>query len=454
MTRTVPLLAVISVLVPARALAPTHAASTTITWVDALSLGVGGRGFPDLQNGSLTYGRFPLGAQADLSPGEWLYGQDSAGLFVQFSSDATSVHLNYTLRNAFPPYTTPFATLSPMAASGADLYAFDGTSGTWRWVASSFNGLEPPSGRTVVVESPLFSNGTGWPVPPMPAAPTWPGVTRYRLHFPSYNGVLSMAVGVPAGATLSADLSWNATAPVLYLGTSIAQGGDTGRPGQSHVARLSSTLPRTVLNYGLCGACALEQGLAKWVTAMQRVPAVLVLDCTANMDAASVRGNTPPFVAAVRAAWGEEVPIVLVEPVDDSPSWIQGDTTYNRPALRAALRDVYDSLVAGGDTAVHYVNSTALRAGADDDYEELTYEGVHLTDRGHALHAAALRSVLSPLLASAPADRPTRVSCASTAVTWPDVAGRRNSGPTPGAPPPPPPPPLTTSPGPTRASSP
>jgi hypothetical protein len=69
-------------------------------------------------------------------------------------------------------------------------------------------------------------------------------------------------------------------------------------------------------------------------------------------------------------------------------------------ALRTALRAAYNELVAGGDAALTYVPASALRPGADDAVyeEELTYEGVHPLDRGHAIFAEALHNVLLPLV--------------------------------------------------------
>jgi hypothetical protein len=374
----------------------------SLIWKDAMELGVGGRSFP-ANTGNMTYARWPAEAEPDLNPGEWSYGLHSAGLFVQFFSNATSIHLNYTLRNLYAPYATPFANLSPLAASGCDLYAFDNNQNAWRWIASSFNSIDDPSGT--VLESPMFSNATGWPVGPAPSIPSFAGTTNFRLHFPNYNGVLSLSIGVPVGASLYSDLSWNESSPIVWLGTSITQGGVVSRPGQAYVSRLSQSLPRPVNNLGLCGSCRLEPGLAYWLTKMPRVPSVLVISCTENMSVDQVATNTVPFVQAVRAAWGKSLPIVLVEPIDDTPSWLQGNSTYQRPQLREALHGAYQTLISGGDTALSYVTGSTLTASADDVFEELTYEGVHPLDRGHALIATAMNSILLPLVSSAPRDR-------------------------------------------------
>jgi hypothetical protein len=349
---------------------PLRSNALNIVWVDALTLGVGGRPFPS-NSGNLTYARWPAAAQPALNPGEWSYGLHSAGMFVEFKSNATAIHVNYTLGNS---QTSSFANFAPIGMSGVDLYAWDTASSEWRWVASAFEGLSRVGSNGVVLESPLFSNASGWPVGPAPSEPSFAGTTSYRLHFPSYNSVLAMAIGVPSGASLEGESDWDAVPPVVFLGTSITQGGVTPRPGTTYVHRLSMSLNHAVTNMGFCGSCRLELGLAKSLVSMPRVPKALVVDCTANMDTFTVQQNTVPFVKAVRAAWGPALPIVLVEPIDDTPSWFFGDALYQRGALRAALRAAYNELVADGDTALTYVPAGALRPGADDTAfeEELT----------------------------------------------------------------------------------
>ena len=178
--------------------------------------------------------------------------------------------------------------------------------------------------------------------------------------------------------------------------------------------RLSRTLPAPVINQGLCGSCRLELGLAKWLTKAAR-PSVLVIACTENMNPPLVAANTAPFVRAVRAAWGAALPIVLVEPLDFTPGWLLGETSLNRTGLRAELHAAYEQLVADGDTALTYVKGAALRVGTDSVDEEITYEGVHPLDRGHALVAAAMEGVLRPLMtAPEPALRVASPSPADT----------------------------------------
>jgi hypothetical protein len=166
-----------------------------------------------------------------------------------------------------------------------------------------------------VLESPLFSNALGWPVGPLPAADVLGATFRYRLHLPLWNGVTELQVGVPADATLTADTSWNSSAllaPIVYVGTSIAQGGNTPRPGTAfatQLGRLLGNVTRGVVNLGFSGSCRLEEGLAAWVArACAGAMAALAIDCGHDMPPELIRSNTAPFVRAVRAALGRAVP--------------------------------------------------------------------------------------------------------------------------------------------------
>jgi hypothetical protein len=60
---------------------------------------------------------------------------------------------------------------------------------------------------------------------PAPPYPSVDEISTYRLHLPSYNGVLEASIGIPTGASLEGDNSWNVSgvSPVVYVGTSITQ---------------------------------------------------------------------------------------------------------------------------------------------------------------------------------------------------------------------------------------
>ena len=166
----------------ATAAAAADGAADGIVWTDALALGLAGRAYAPEPGPDLAYARLPAAAEPDVSPAQWYWAGSSAGLYVQFSTSAVSISVNYTLRWV---NQTIWAAAAPMGCvgdppmprgaaricarmrasgacerecarrySGADLYAWDGA-GAWRWVASVEAGLSAAAaaGSPIVVQA-------------------------------------------------------------------------------------------------------------------------------------------------------------------------------------------------------------------------------------------------------------------------------------------------------------
>jgi GDSL-like Lipase/Acylhydrolase family/N-terminus of Esterase_SGNH_hydro-type len=79
-----------------------------------------------------------------------------------------------------------------------------------------------------------------------------PGKREWLLYLPLYNGIASLEVGVPAGATLErapAALRGR-DKPIVFYGTSITHGACASRPGTCHTALLHRRYGRPVVNLG------------------------------------------------------------------------------------------------------------------------------------------------------------------------------------------------------------
>src|SRR5262249_29415705 len=135
---------------------------------------------------------------------------------------------------------------------------------------------------------------------------------EYLLYLPLYNGVKSVEVGVPKGAALTKASPRPAdhAKPLVFYGTSITQGGCASRPGMVHTAILGRRLERPVINLGFSGNGRMEREMAELLAEL--APAVYVLDCLPNMDAALVAQRVEPFVRTLRKA-RPDTPILLVE---------------------------------------------------------------------------------------------------------------------------------------------
>lgn len=119
--------------------------------------------------------------QKDVRAAVWGLSQDSAGMYVEFVSDASSIAVNYTLLSEdiamwhFPS----------TGVAGCDLYAYDTTKKVWRWVGTA-KPTYPITTGTLVSGAPTDTN------------------TSYRLHLPTYNSPVEMHVGVAPRSSLVA----------------------------------------------------------------------------------------------------------------------------------------------------------------------------------------------------------------------------------------------------------
>ena len=103
--------------------------------------------------------------------------------------------------------------------------------------------------------------------------------------------------------------------PLVFYGTSITQGGCASRPGMVHTAILGRWLDRPVINLGFSGNGTMDPEMADLMAELD--PALYILDCLPNINAAQVAKRVVPFVRTLRKA-RPETPILLVEDLTGS----------------------------------------------------------------------------------------------------------------------------------------
>ena len=238
---------------------PTPPPASSLTWTDGAAM-VQNSGW----NASVArspYARLPLAASSGgwCSPPcpvrapVWKEGQNGAGLYLAFKTDAPSVVLNATLISQAAEATN----CGVACNTGVDMYAYDNRTSAWRWVSTAW---------------PSPSSGGGW---------SWGGnviyramvatdaalqrrTTRYRIHLPIYNGLTAAAIGVPAGSTVSLDPPpTDQLPPVLFYGTSIVNGHVASRPGMIFTNVLSRALARPVINLGFGGQGTMDPSIGR-----------------------------------------------------------------------------------------------------------------------------------------------------------------------------------------------
>jgi lysophospholipase L1-like esterase len=331
-------------------------------WYDLREVEIEGKGWNDTEN---FYDRLPLRAKGVVRDPVWTIGQRSAGLCARFMTDATAIQVRWTLRME----RLGMENMSASGVSGLDLYIRNDRGG-WGWVGQA----SPTQMRTNTRDL---------------VAGLAPGWHEFLLYLPLYNGVESVEIGISSAAALSKapPRPEERRKPIVVYGTSITEGGDASRPGMAYTAILGRRLDRPVINLGFSGNGPMELELARLLRELD--PAVFVLDCLPNMDAAQVKERAVPFVKILREA-RPQTPIVLVENITYQGSPYVAERRERAASKNAALEAAYRDLSASGVDKLFYIPGASL-LGDDND---ATVDGTHPNDLGFERMADAMEPVL------------------------------------------------------------
>lgn len=331
-------------------------------WADVRDWGVEGRGFSDTES---YFDRLPARAKGVVRDAVWGLSRHSAGMMVQFRTDASEIHVDYgvTSANLAMPH------MPATGVSGLDLYAEDETN-RWKWVAV----VAPTTQQTKTkVVSGLAA-----------------GPRNHAVYLPLYNGTEFLKIGVSTTAKFETIVP-RTDKPIVFYGTSITHGACASRPGMPHPAILGRRLNRPVINLGFSGNGRMEAEVGQFLTELD--PAAYVIDCLPNMMAEEVKAKTAPLVRQLRAVH-PEVPIVLVEDRSYSGSWIITSQHERNELSRKALKEEYQRLLDAGMAHLAYIEGDSLLGEDRDD----TTDGSHPSDLGFLRHADAFEPVLRKML--------------------------------------------------------
>jgi lysophospholipase L1-like esterase len=348
---------------------PTTWPADDLRWRDARDLTIEGRGWVDQPRVGF-FDRLPAKVKGVVREPVWNLSRHSAGISVRFVSDAPSLHVRYELLNA----NLAMPHMAATGVSGLDLYAKD-AAGAWRWMD-----VVKPTQQRVAAE---LAKGAAPPV----------GESReYLLYLPLYNGVTSLEVGVARGAALEPAPTTGPAArkPIVYYGTSIAQGGCASRPGMAHVSIIARQLGREILNLGFSGNGQLDLELAPMLAELDA--AAFVLDTLPNCSKQQVEERLAKFVDTLRAA-RPGVPIVLVE----DPDWCHAAWQPGMQRTQRDRRDSYRRIAADLAKTHGPVTHVPIEDAFGPTYEG-TVDGVHPSDLGMTQLAARIGPAVAKVI--------------------------------------------------------
>lgn len=319
-----------------------------VVYVDASSFPVYGKVSEDTD---ARYERLPSSLKEVCRPPVWYLGRNSAGLFIRFRSNSTSVSARWesTFNNTMPHMTDT-------GTRGLDLYAL--VDGEWRHVCSA-----QPQGKTS--ERKIISDMD-------------PIEREYMLYLSLYDGVTSLEIGIDKGAWIDAPVvdSPSRERPVVMYGTSILQGGCANRPGMAHTNIISRRLDREVINLGFSGNALLDMEIAHLMASV-RDPGLFVLDYVPNASAEDIDRIGEEFFRVIRDAH-PDVPVVFIEDVIFPHSIFDKRMLKEVTDKNIAQKNLFRRLKKAGERKIYYICAEGM-IGEDG---EATVDGIHFTDLG------------------------------------------------------------------------
>ncbi len=323
-------------------------ASQNVVYTDASEFPVYGKA---VENTSARYERLPSDLHGVSRDRLWYLGRNSAGLYIRFRSNSTSIHARWE-----STFNNSMTHMTDTGTKGLDLYTL--VDGMWRHVCSAQPQGKKSERRIIADMDPVER--------------------EYMLYLSLYDGVSSLEIGVDEGAILARPAvdSPRTSKPIVMYGTSILQGGCANRPGMAHTNILSRRLDREVINLGFSGNALLDMEIARLMASVED-PGLFVLDYAPNAYADMIDEKGEEFFRVIRDAH-PDVPVVFIEDV------IFPHTAYdNRIKEEVMLKNqaqkrLFARLKKSGEKKIYYIGAE----GMIGDDGEATVDGIHFTDLG------------------------------------------------------------------------
>lgn len=297
------------------------------------------------------YERLPSSLEGVSREPVWYLGRHSAGLFIRFRSNSTSIHARWE-----STFNNTMTHMTDTGTKGLDLYAL--VDGEWRHVCSA-----QPQGKKS--ERCIIANMD-------------PVEREYMLYLSLYDGVKSLEIGVDEGSMLDLPAVDRPSRekPVVMYGTSILQGGCANRPGMAHTNIIGRRLDREVINLGFSGNALLDMEIAELMASVED-PGLYVLDYVPNASADAIDQVGEQFFRIIRDAH-PEVPVVFIEDVIFPHTIFDNKILEEVTKKNIAQKRLFKKLKKSGEKRIYYISAE----GMIGDDGEATVDATHFTDLG------------------------------------------------------------------------
>ena len=247
-------------------------------WIDASTLTIEGRAFPD---GKGPFDRLPASAEGRVTPAVWYFSHHTAGMALRFRTDSDFVKVKWDLLED----ALDAPNMSRCGKSGFDVYR-RAKDGRWKFVRS----FSPQK-----VGENLGMTG-------------WTRGEEGLIHFPLYNGVRSLLVGVATNASF--EVVKTGKKPIVWYGVSTTQGIAASRPGMAFTAIISRRLDVPHVNLGFSGAGQMEMEMCGYVADLEA--SVYVIDTPGNLNLELMQERYEKFLRELHRR-RPDTPIVIAD---------------------------------------------------------------------------------------------------------------------------------------------
>ena len=315
------------------------------------------RGLPWLEENAPLLWRLPKAVADKMPPGVKRLMRFPPGARVRFASDTSSLRARLKASQIYS-----FGNMSPIGSRGLGVYV-DGT----YWASATVKS-EGDQELTFFQGAPKKSR-------------------EITIYLPSYQEVAVSEIGVDADAQIGPPAPFAKSLPIVFYGSSIAQGASASRPGMSYEAILARRLNVDFVNLGFSGSGKAEPEVVDLVAGVEACCYVFDLGKSYGIQPVEVYAD---MLRKVRAAH-PEVPLVCITPIFSTRELYDPRYVELSQHIRAVVAKAARGMIDAGDANVHLVDGLELLGPSDADCFQ---EGVHPTDLGFTRIADGLEPVL------------------------------------------------------------
>ena len=313
------------------------------------------------KNGSLM--RLPE-EMMDMMPQLRQFGSRSTGGRICFRTNTKNLYVKLVsktfIRDSFSPQA---------ASSGLDVYMGERTEGKFLGTVfpTGLRGTDPN-----VSEKNFELHGE---------------MTDITLFMPKNEQIENVYIGIDDNALIEEPTPYENDKPVIFYGSSITEGGCSGRVGNAYNAMLSRWLNMDYINFGFSGSAKGEPEMANFIASVPM--SIFVMDYDYNApNAEHLQKTHEPFYQIIREK-NPTLPIIMLS----NPNYrIKREDSEARLAV---IRATYENALKNGDHNVYLISG-------ENFYDEnapysCTMDNVHPNDIGMQSMAKEIRKTLEPV---------------------------------------------------------